>query len=159
MTKERNITNNPTNKPFCCKVGCNNDAIVNIIYGSGIEDNTQSCAIHIAELSGVDSFSTSEIEQSENERPKAESKTTEYKLLAGEACFETLRKVNDAFPDSTDMEWISVKTGLPEKTGWYLTFSEHGGIQTELYEFKESRFLSGEYITHWMPLPKPPKQF
>lgn len=53
--------------------------------------------------------------QSENERLKAEllgnpeqlkaeSKLTEYKLLAGEACFETLSKVNDAWPDVAESE-------------------------------------------------------
>jgi len=80
----------------------------------------------LALLKGEDILFNGKIVKSENERLKAEllgnpeqlkaerdSKTTEYKLLAGEACFETLGKVNDAWPDVSDkaeMEWISEMT-------------------------------------------------
>lgn len=74
------------------------------------------------------------------------------------------------------MEWISVEDRLPEQDGWYLVFApgywgkrqsygidgmacsnfkhnykDHWGI-----ERKSSRGWSG-IVTHWMPLPEPPK--
>lgn len=73
---------------------------------------------------------------------------------------ELINEIAELYLASNQSEqgWVDVKTALPEKTGWYLTYSVNGGVQTELYEFKESRFLSGEDITHWMYRPEPPTQ-
>ena len=60
-------------------------------------------------------------------------------------------------------EWISVVERLPEREGKYLVYTYKGGIK-----FGEYRsYLVGEgklcepqfdyYVTHWMPLPEPPK--
>lgn len=57
------------------------------------------------------------------------------------------------------MKWISVKDKLPEKAGPYLVFHDDIGVGIALY-------LGGlwladnnhyEFVTHWMPLPEPPK--
>lgn len=58
--------------------------------------------------------------------------------------------------------WISVKERLPKPYSWVLGF---GFGETELpidvfyngSEWKDS-VLGGWYITHWMPLPTPPKE-
>lgn len=58
--------------------------------------------------------------------------------------------------------WISVKERLPEPYSWVLGF---GFGETEMpievfydgSEWKDS-VLGGWYITHWMPLPAPPKE-
>lgn len=64
------------------------------------------------------------------------------------------------------MEWISVKDRLPEESGLYLTY---GGIyyneKTKSEFLKVVRFKNNficdfnpcAYVTHWMPLPEPPK--
>ena len=58
-------------------------------------------------------------------------------------------------------QWISVKDRLPKE--WYevLVYSEMGKIEQAIYvngRWKLSAFL-GEIVdvTHWQPLPKPPK--
>lgn len=57
--------------------------------------------------------------------------------------------------------WISVKERLPEKKGWYRIQTPNG-----FYEAPFVHSLGGKLvwvvpnpsdITHWMPLPEPPK--
>lgn len=78
-------------------------------------------------------------------------------------------------------EWISVKDKLPEEGGQYLVFvkeedEEHGCVLnawfnpfeltlvpleigwTLLYEFYEFSDRLRGCITHWMPLPEPPRE-
>ena len=60
----------------------------------------------------------------------------------------------------TQGEWISVEDSLPEKYETVLVF-----INTENYSFISTDFIwpSGKWydqntdVTHWMPLPQPPK--
>ncbi len=48
---ERNINNNPTGKPYCCKIGCNRDAQYRIRNVNGHwEDISDSCHLHIGDL-------------------------------------------------------------------------------------------------------------
>ena len=45
---DRNINNNPSGKPFCCVIGCNEDATLNI---QNLTDfPTQSCGAHVLEF-------------------------------------------------------------------------------------------------------------
>ncbi len=55
------------------------------------------------------------------------------------------------------MEWISVKDRLPEQYDHVLI--ANGKIVTTAY-FQDGEFVGEEtdiVITHWMPLPQPPK--
>ena len=76
------------------------------------------------------------------------------------------------------MEWISVKDRLPEQKKEHnyfisnpvLVFCDDGTIEKALYQkgdgFKNWAIIFGEdylqleynEVTHWMPLPKPPKE-
>ena len=71
----------------------------------------------------------------------------------------------------TVQEWISVKDRLPEKDGEYLVRFVNKEIQNAEYESKcggfgnwlaimwdeDADWFPYAGITHWMPLPKPPK--
>jgi len=65
--------------------------------------------------------------------------------------------------------WISVKDRLPEVGGWYLCFKESAfvpGLRIDVHRWSETREeWSGSEVgsrivgvTHWMPLPEPPKE-
>jgi len=64
-------------------------------------------------------------------------------------------------------KWISVHDKLPPKAEWsgdtVLGYTEEGSIQIAMYEGElpdewYDKFNDSGYITHWMPLPEPPKQ-
>ena len=65
----------------------------------------------------------------------------------------------------TVQEWISVKDGLPEEWTDVLVFSRFGFIETAVYTGAHGKWrigwngdmLEADSITHWMPLPEPPK--
>lgn len=102
-------------------------------------------------------------------------------LVAVSAQKETigeLRKRNDAQADVIDEEWTSVEERLPERTNpmhardTYLVRLESGCIKTLFYEydnsdrcrpgmsplFSEGWEKTSVPVTHWMPLPKAPKE-
>lgn len=65
--------------------------------------------------------------------------------------------------------WISVKDGTPKRPPdvgglrvrreWYLVALESGTVMSLSYEFDEDRWQGvGSPVTHWMPLPEPPKE-
>ena len=65
-------------------------------------------------------------------------------------------------------EWISVKDRLPEKDDTYLVYivannvPKDKGITTLRYTNLSKRFIYEDVylftVTHWMPLPEPPKE-
>lgn len=60
------------------------------------------------------------------------------------------------------MEWISVEDRLPEKSGEYLTYcGEYDGtsiLNFEVMKTKGKWKTKWKEVTHWMPLPEPPKE-
>jgi hypothetical protein len=62
------------------------------------------------------------------------------------------------------MEWISVKERLPKESGDYLItdtgtcFVSYFDVEEQKWEFFGVEFWKHEEVTHWMPLPEPPKE-
>lgn len=66
-------------------------------------------------------------------------------------------------------KWISVKERLPERPDnwphcairrcYFLVALESGCVESLGFDFREMRWHStGSPVTHWMPLPEPPKE-
>jgi hypothetical protein len=58
------------------------------------------------------------------------------------------------------ISWISVTERLPEKGGSYLVFSSKSKTVFTAHYWLGDRWANranGQFITHWMPLPKPPE--
>lgn len=63
-------------------------------------------------------------------------------------------------------EWISVKDRLPEKDVEVLVYTRNRFVSTLDHEDidyleengKFHRYNGNQYISHWMPLPEPPKE-
>lgn len=95
---------------------------------------------------------------------------TTYAKLA----IEALKKENGVMVQ----EWISVEDRLPEESGLHITFGCTAMPVRWLHNFDKDmgkfgvwwdydtdgkkhpryRFIEAEDITHWMPLPEPPKE-
>ena len=58
------------------------------------------------------------------------------------------------------MEWISINDRLPNSPGHYLAVADWMGV-VEKAEFDGTSqwnvSFGGSSVTHWMPLPEPPK--
>lgn len=54
------------------------------------------------------------------------------------------------------MKWIPVTERLPVKWQNVIAVSKHGNMCID-YVFTDGRWFSGRKVTHWMPLPTPPK--
>ena len=78
--------------------------------------------------------------------------------FSGEA-FEFAAKVVRGVP--TAVQWIPVSERLPEKDGYYLVYcAEYDGICIIYYEILKTKSkwrTKWKEVTHWMPLPEPPK--
>lgn len=62
----------------------------------------------------------------------------------------------DAYP-----RWISVEDELPKEGDYVLICNNRGLMTTSLYEGKEwviSETFLAVNVTHWMPMPQPPKE-
>ena len=73
------------------------------------------------------------------------------------------QEVVDANSATPTSEWISVEDRLPEREGKYLVYTVKGAIrfgEYRSYLVGDSKFCGPQfdyYVTHWMPLPDPPK--
>ena len=54
--------------------------------------------------------------------------------------------------------WISVKDRLPEKYGHYLVIRDNGFMSVDTWTRHSHWGKAVCKITHWMPLPEPPKE-
>ena len=54
----------------------------------------------------------------------------------------------------TVQEWISVAKRLPDIGVEVLVYSENFGMHVDYYDGDEFGYF---HVTHWMPLPQPPK--
>lgn len=84
---------------------------------------------------------------------------------------EFLDLINDAFTEDVAprAEWISARERLPEESGMYLVFTYRGNRTVLDYSERHKTFNSFDSfsteeanevaiaVTHWMPLPEPPK--
>ena len=57
----------------------------------------------------------------------------------------------------TIQKWISVEERLPESDGFYLTYREDDVRVTWYGSGGLWRHIWNNDVTHWMPLPEPPK--
>ena len=83
--------------------------------------------------------------------------------------FEILRMI-DQMPTATDTnvgsKWIPVTERLPEPWKWVLCYCRAGIIETLRYDDlmndwdtpHPNRCYMKGFVTHWMPLPEPPKE-
>ena len=68
----------------------------------------------------------------------------------------------DAVP-AEQGKWISIKDRLPEDGEAVLT-CKNGLVEVQVYEKKRNGWINGDWfwsmatVTHWMPLPEPPKE-
>ena len=58
-----------------------------------------------------------------------------------------------------EQEWISVEDRLPSESIKCLVYTKRGGIFLTHYFYKNANTIGFEFwdVTHWMPLPTPPK--
>ena len=56
--------------------------------------------------------------------------------------------------------WISVKDGLPERYERILTYDKYSGVKENwlLCSCPCVSWSYGFHVTHWMPMPEPPKE-
>lgn len=62
----------------------------------------------------------------------------------------------------SEANWVSVEERLPEVSGHYLTYTPTRpnslSRSVHIFFYGKSDFEThGEAVSHWMPLPKPPK--
>lgn len=73
-------------------------------------------------------------------------------MKSTKSLFQQLHEANELVKqkqqeiDALTPKWISVEDRLPDKLGYYLV------------KVDERVASSRHYVTHWMPLPNPPKQ-
>lgn len=59
-------------------------------------------------------------------------------------------------------EWIPVTERLPKEQGYYLVAHQRSRCVAERFYYRDCPDLfvkvAGDPVTHWMPLPEPPKE-
>lgn len=75
-----------------------------------------------------------------------------------ESCIENAMFTPER-PNERVLEWISVKDRLPEENLCVLVYVGYGiGVSMSAHRTSNGKFFRyGDDVTHWMPLPEPPK--
>lgn len=62
--------------------------------------------------------------------------------------------------DVREVKWISVEERLPEEEGCYLVAvkNDHKRRYSKTAWFSRESWFARQDVTHWMPLPEPPKE-
>ena len=85
-----------------------------------------------------------------------------FDCKAGIEVYGTLEELYSAWNTRVD-GWISVEDRLPEEGEMVLMFSKFKNYHMGWYDKKQCKFYSEGYsvkqgmVTHWRPLPEPPK--
>ena len=86
------------------------------------------------------------------------------KMAVTDRDYEAVNIVTDSIMHG---RWISVKDRLPEEGIRALTLDKYGNIGVRALKrfageenplFRPDGLAPGKHITHWMPLPQPPKE-
>lgn len=86
--------------------------------------------------------------------------------IDADALMEYCNNLKDKTIDANDIArfptacgWISVKERLPERYERILTYDKYSGVKENwlLRSFHGVSWSYGFHVTHWMPLPEPPK--
>lgn len=70
----------------------------------------------------------------------------------------TMREAADAIEELNKPRWIPVTERLPEEDGFTLIFTAHGHAGVCYFTNGWWGGYGMDGITHWMPLPEPPKE-
>lgn len=86
-------------------------------------------------------------------------KELKFKGLAKEAEITTIGRGIIQPENPKFGEWISIKTKLPTKETVVLTYKQSGSIISDQYNGEHFGWedFNERTVTHWMPLPSPPK--
>ena len=72
---------------------------------------------------------------------------------------EALDMAISALQEQEDRRWIPVAERLPEKPTKCLVYTKRGKYGGhEITYYNEGFYLQYSNVTHWMPLPEPPKE-
>lgn len=85
----------------------------------------------------------------------------EYGIAVAFAAKEELEHIKQGTKKNEPLTgWIRVRDRLPNKDGSYIVRSEFSNKVYTAHFWARSREWSGRnpYVTHWMPLPEPPKE-
>lgn len=74
-------------------------------------------------------------------------------------CENALNSVKNLINEADKRRWISVEERLPAKYDSVITADKHGNVRFNyLISEKYGTWSTGYHISHWMPLPEPPKE-
>lgn len=94
------------------------------------------------------------------ERKKAALEKSEH-ILLGRNAYDAFCSAVDALREQEDRKWVSVEDRLPEDGVRVLTACDDGvvrlGISKGGFPSVVNRSHRFSDVTHWMPLPEPPK--
>jgi hypothetical protein len=93
-----------------------------------------------------------------------DNERTAYKANNCGAACTALRRVAEfakeyAVEAEHDKGWISVEDRMPEPNTWVLVFAKQGSYMNLRVDYitRDSIWFNSMCVTHWQPLPEPPK--